>query len=417
MAPEKSALKLPGLFFGPGELFSSRQSAQQAYHALLGDSDARKKLSLDAAKLQVSSRTTQLFQLCLDHQGLYTAVRGGNLFWDTIATHWDVSCDLSGVDVEEIVGVFTNAFNVYKGGIQTPLTQSIRQWTTIAQGVTQMAPAAQLQIPHHPHPVAAASSDLEGLHIGPAQQPIDQGKWPDLYFNHRELAWMSDVGIRDQLAGVVPFQPQRAQQLPAIPNAYSHPLSTKLFLCFCALANYKQAAPWALHMNPIAFLGPASRRQWYNATGSLSKMQSTLEEFVDYAREATQNEGRSVVCGMFTNWKGTPQTVTGSYPQESNQPHSELWVQLCKRSGVVIVLFRLDGNSGFRLAIFDPTMAYQHLQEPMTMQGNAWKADIVKVMKESFHISEVWQGGITSGALSELGIPLNDSVELCCGFI
>lgn len=417
MSAEKTTLKLPGLFFGPGEPFSSRRYAQQAYNALLGDGDARKKLTLDAAKSQVSNRITQLFQLCLDLQGLYTALRGGDTFWDTVASQWEVSCDLGGQEVEEIVRVFINAPNAYMGSANTALTQSIRQWASKATEVAQMAPANQLQIPHHPHPVVAVSGSLQELQIGPIQQPINQDAWPNLYFSRQELAWMSDLRIRGQLAGVVPFKPQRPDQMPRIPGAYTSPLSIRLFLCFSGLANYASSAPWALYMNPIAFPDATTRRKWYFATGSLSKAYSTLEEFVEYAQASLRDNRRGLVCGIFTNWRDTPDSVVEAYPRESNQRYDEFWVQRCKQRAVVVVLECLDNTHRFRLAMFDPSVTYQHLREPMTMQGSSWKMDILKTMGESFSIAEVWQGGVTSGALSELGVSQDDSVELCCGFI
>ncbi|KAI0484959.1 hypothetical protein GGR56DRAFT_680926 [Xylariaceae sp. FL0804] len=404
----KNVLKQPGFFVGPGDLFSSRGVAAKVYNAFLG-APGGTNVDLTLAKENVGNHMLRLIQGCLSHDVLYTAVRGGQVFWDTVAAEWDTEYEFEPAEVRELTEVFVDARVAYIGNQQTALTDAVDRWMVIADQVSQMDPATEVQLALRPTQIGALGSALQSMQINQT--------WPPAHFNAQEFAWITDGRFRQYLANIQTSEPLAVTRTP-IPSERSSPVDVKCFLSFVALATYAPNKQWALYMRPMVTFDEAERKKWTEATGSMSQTYSTLAEFVPYAREMLTTGGRNLVFGIVCNWTGTPAQFLSAYEQaDTQQSRVAFWGQHCSRRAIAVAIFRPANEDRPRLVVFDPSVHYDTARQAMTMLANQWKIDAVEELEKQFGVALQWRGGRLSGALQDMNIRLSDQVELSCGFI
>ncbi|KAI8629055.1 hypothetical protein F5Y19DRAFT_475616 [Xylariaceae sp. FL1651] len=385
--PRKTMLKLPGFFFPPGVLFNNSLFAGKVYEALLGDVQSRQFLTPVEAKNLVARRIEDLFSLCVSHCDLYTALRGGYIFWGTVAGEWSTLRELDASDTETVANQFVAARREYISRVSTPVTSIVDQWIKTVDTVSGMPPAAQFHLAIRRTVVGALGSQLQNVTVSSPDRP-----WPPSHLSPQECAWITDTRLRTRLVnlGQARTQAQVSQSSHTSEAPHSNSSSTSRTP---ASQSRRPTARWALIM---AFLDHAERRQWHFITNAMSSVCWTLrDDFIPYAKAAFGAGRRQMV------------------EAQQQQSRGDFWAQRCTRQAIAFVLARVPNtDDAYGLVVYDP-----RARGPMTMLGNQWKADAVSELERSFNIVEMWYGRRVSNELRSLGIILGDSVELSCGFV
>ncbi|KAI0015899.1 hypothetical protein F4780DRAFT_783745 [Xylariomycetidae sp. FL0641] len=410
----KHMLKLPGFFFGTGNVFSSKGVAEQIYRALLSP-EARvaragvDQEALDQAKKHVAAAITDLFQICLRHNGLYVALRGSSVFWDAVISEWHTDGEITVAQVRELVDVFIRARGVYQGPQQTELTRNVELWGNVMQHVASLGPATTIELALRPTQLGQVTTALQGMQVAPPTE----ASWPPAHFGPQEIAWITDSRMRASLMSVrLPFNPSTANDFPKPPHQRSDPIEVKQFLAFVALAKWAPGADWAIFMPPMAFLQHRDRQPWYAVLGSMMRTHSSLESFISYTKTSF-NQGRRTVAGVYLNWPRTvPQHLAHHEASNTGESLPEFWKQHSMREAVAVVLTRLSSQDNTtQLVIVD------HAPNPQNIQANRWKAKLVDMLEKKFNITELWYGNSCSNDLVRFSVNFSDSVGVSCGFL
>ncbi|KAI4859949.1 hypothetical protein F4820DRAFT_466211 [Hypoxylon rubiginosum] len=362
-------LKLTGFYFEPSGTFPSEDMANRIYNALLEDTIIGRSSYAETVKKHTTNTIHILFRICLRHIQLFRGVWGGHQFWDTVSE--DCPLNLNSDDLERLVRAFVDARRKYQESSVTKLTRTVDQW--ISQ-------------------IASQTSQ----------------------FNDHELGMLEDPKIIDDIKNPV------LEPLPPGANNLSSPTDLKRFLCMTALENIKEHSSLAIYLTPIGFCDDYGRSQWHNATGSLSKVYGTADEFVEYAQDCFANRRKGLVVGVFNHWLGMPHQVIAAYTADGgDRARDEFWAQRWPRKSIVIVLQKIDDRR-IDVKLFDPTIALRRRQPrppPLTMLGNVWKTDFMDRVQETFTGGDSWHGGDIYEPMSLLGVPLQDDVEVSCAFV
>ncbi|KAH9905618.1 hypothetical protein F4778DRAFT_726913 [Xylariomycetidae sp. FL2044] len=408
----KGMLKQPGFFFEPDAVFKPHATAVRIYDAFLGQERGQNIALLDATGT-AGDLVQQLFDICLHHEGLYRALRGDKVFWDTVNCEWGVLSDLNYHEVELVVGAYVRARGAYdpskvKNVRETPLTNAVDHWTSIANQVSQMGPASQLLLASRPHPSVASV----GAVAGSLQQLQISNPWPPPDFSLQESAWINDRRFGTRLKDMIQ---SNSSAIPPIPHKQSNPIDMKLFLCFAAITNFTTEKPWTVYMRPITTFNESDLGRWCRLTTAFSKTYSTVDSFVSYAKDIFKNSERSIVVGIVNKWWGTPEQLYNTYATSSAQQTGEdFWDNKCPRRAVAVVLVLLSPGK-VQLIVFDPSIKY--LKEQMTIMGTDWKHKLRYTLETQFPVVESWYGGMVTEETLNMGIDREDTVQLCCGLI
>ncbi|KAI1335025.1 hypothetical protein F5Y15DRAFT_420261 [Xylariaceae sp. FL0016] len=179
----KKMLRQPGFQFGgQRDIFNSSQAAGRVYAAFLGDADPNdRRTNPEALSAHVYTSVMQLFELCPSRIPLYKALRGSNVFWDTVASEWPINVDPA--DTCEVVHVFLHARQASQSNDVTSLTNVVDQWHVVANEVALMPDAPTVRLAFRPKMISAAATELQGLQVSHV--------WPPKGFNGQEL-WLAD---------------------------------------------------------------------------------------------------------------------------------------------------------------------------------------------------------------------------------
>ncbi|RYO84193.1 hypothetical protein DL766_008275 [Monosporascus sp. MC13-8B] len=332
----KRAFKQPGFTFGEGEIFESRQTTENVYHAMIGANASNSDVDLATLKQRVGSRVENLFNVALEQIDVYNATRGGAQFFKMIAEEFDALAPLELTEIEEIFSVYIAARERYKGFVgETPLMALVDRFREAVCAVRSASPSTSVELVYRPSTVDGAQMELldafDDLRISEdAPQPSAssssaEAPWPPTYFNLQEKIWLCDSQIRWQLYGTGQMQPSDASDIPTLPDRYSHPIDVKLYLVWLALTNYSPTlSDWGLYMSPIGFLDAEDRKDWYLATGGASRRYSTIGEFITYAKGLFNT--RSVAAGFFTFWTaGDPESFERLYSEKGANRRRDLF--------------------------------------------------------------------------------------------
>ncbi|RYP19077.1 hypothetical protein DL765_003573 [Monosporascus sp. GIB2] len=388
----KRAFKQPGFTFGAGEIFESRQTTENVYHAMIGANANNSDADLTTFKQIVSSSVENLFNVGLKQIDVYKATRGGAQFFKMIAEEFDAMAPLEPQDIEEIFRAYIAARERYRASVRdTPLVALVDRFREAVNGVRSAGPSTSVELVYRPSAADRAQMELlaafDDLRISedapqPSVSSSAEAPWPPTYFNLQEKIWLCDSSIRWQLYGTGQMQPSDASDIPTLPDRYSHPIDVKLYLAWLALTNYSPTlSDWGLYMSPIGFLDAEDRKDWYLATGGASRRYSTIEEFITYAK------------GLF-----------------NTRP-----AQNCERFGVVLVLRKV--KEGYWLVFYDPIFTNLKATGQQPTHGLGFKMRAARQIAASFPLVWLFHGGKLYNPLANLGFVLKDPMQFCAAFL
>ncbi|KAI0599211.1 hypothetical protein F4775DRAFT_551920 [Biscogniauxia sp. FL1348] len=309
MRKKNRALKLAGFAFGEGSIFST-EAKDKIQEAVLGTDEEAEKLPLTTLRSRASEALDRLFVTCLAHSTLGEAVRLGPAYWKVVSDEWDLlKLHLEPKEVEEVVSVFVQGRESHKQTahtiVNTKLSRSVDEYIDLRNSVRALPPAAQFKLELRPTALEQTQMELRNLKLQPSTKAPEPptSAWPPKHFNQHECIWVSDSRVRWQLYDVSHLTSiTNDEDYPLIPHSRSHPIDVKLLLCWMRLVKNTPTSSWALYMAPIGFLSAGDRKDWYLATGSLSKMYDTIGDFSSYAKDQLENTHRTTVAGLFSFW-------------------------------------------------------------------------------------------------------------------
>ncbi|KAI1487823.1 hypothetical protein F5X96DRAFT_680971 [Biscogniauxia mediterranea] len=162
-------------------------------------------------------------------------------------------------------------------------------------------------------------------------------------------------------------------------------------------------------MAPVGFLNAGDRRDWYLATGSLSKMYATIGEFSSYAKEQLEAGGHRTTGGQ-KRWED-------GFDPGKHASRARYWSDNCDRCGIVFVL-RKKQNGRTQLVVFDPLYAQWEPAPGQVESGvTTWKRHISQEIGKVVKYSERWHGGVRSTAFDFLQIGADDSMKQGMAFL
>ncbi|KAI0124058.1 hypothetical protein BJ170DRAFT_598381 [Xylariales sp. AK1849] len=405
-----SSFRHLGFAFGGGNIFPSTETLNRIHLAVIGplsedDTDRNQR------QIQAVDSVATLFKLLKKNEALYKALGDHDVFWNHIASEWTHLRDLESTDVKLIAKVYIKGRKASTVKNKTTiLIRAVDAWIPVHDEVAAMPPRQTLTLTMRPAHLDATIANLNNLSIAGEN---DGKTWPPSYLNIQELTWISERHVASQLQDglarrlPLPFHPTSHADFPALPENFGYPADYQLFLCFCGVSQFDpKDSRWALFMAPISFMDANDRKDFFLATGGLSKKLATIPEFYDYAKEMIVKQKRDLVIGMLTYWQDRPGAYTKGYEQDKKpgETRDKYWVTRCQKYAVGLAV-RKKPNGGLQLIIYDmdyPNMS-QHLEQPNTGNENfdelivnmrEWREAVLEEAKETFGGSiEVWMGG------------------------
>lgn len=182
----KRAICLGGLYFGPGQPFSSQQRAEKIYHLLLGPDYgySQGEGNMQQRRSRASSILSIIFSVCLGRVETFPSLRNSELGWQIVAGDLaeNHGSNLAGPEVEELVRVFTAARTAHIDRSQSrerPCDSFASDYSDLAKLIDQWLST----IGHDGRPVVSGqvpnqhSQELI-IRPAPAQLAICRTGWP-----------------------------------------------------------------------------------------------------------------------------------------------------------------------------------------------------------------------------------------------
>lgn len=174
----KRCICLPGLYFGPGEPFSSRPMAERAYTLLLGADFATSNRDVDELQERATRVLTAILSLCIARVPTILSLQHPTLGWQIVAA--DVAEQYGGTltpaDAEELVRVFAGVRSEHLAGLNsnsgpdsTPseLATLADQWLDATRHDDRAPAAEPTSLASWPAPLENLLADVQ-LHESPA---------------------------------------------------------------------------------------------------------------------------------------------------------------------------------------------------------------------------------------------------------
>jgi hypothetical protein len=289
------AMRQPGFAFGKKNApISNQQLANRFYDAVIGAADD--DVDLEELRAHVDTRMKQIFRICLQHREFYLAVRGSDVFWGVASEHWDTLEHVEADDVAVFVEIYRVARERCDAGVPGgELSALADRYIEMHTAMLELGEAQQFQVALHPSSISQATTGFDNLSI---DNPSSAGAWPPSYYTEQEVAWLAHEHVLSQVYGLTPKKkPTKAEDVPTVPNAYTHPLDVRLFLAFTALTTFRSDRKISLCMTPVMFWDDGERKDWYLATGGASKVCWTTWDFCHWAK-AELDRGQEAVVGL-----------------------------------------------------------------------------------------------------------------------
>jgi hypothetical protein len=304
----RKSFKQIGFALGPSPVFSTPEQLVE-YHAALVGPSANRIITQEQRKI-VLGELERLFGIAMQHVDFYRVVRGARLFWDLISREWAIYGHLTSEDIQNIVDVYVAARKANKVEIQNKLTDLVDTWIVVCDRVAATGDPMKYQFTLGPGPSAQPATTLSSTSLSDGPYEVEL---PPSYLSIQERAWVADTQLAEALKdifkhqGEFPFYPKALAEIAAVPHNLMSPRDIKFFLAYTAISQwnpYKSAA--RLYIPPIAFQDAQERKEWYTPMGSMSKIHSTLPEFLKYAKVMMEQERHSFIVGMLTYWIDEP---------------------------------------------------------------------------------------------------------------
>ncbi|KAI0870472.1 hypothetical protein GGS24DRAFT_492978 [Hypoxylon argillaceum] len=396
---EARALRQPGFAFGKRAVFSDHQLATNFFVAVLGPTDG---VDIEELRLRVDKALKGLFQICLQYRELYIAMRGTDIFWKLVTEKWDTLELTDSDDVAVFVETYRTAREKCDPGVPAgELAGLVDEFIEMYNFMRTQGPMKQFQVDLRPSAMSQTTLGLSNLTIGHSKTTT---RWPPPFYTEQEVAWLSHDHVLSQVYGLTPQKSlTKASDFPKIPDAYTHPLDIRLFLAFTALTSFSSDRNVSLCMTPVTFWDDDERKDWYQASGGVSKFCWTTWDFAEWAKEEFKR-GRKAVVGL------------SHYHclADDDEPWKCVGMMIRKCAGGSYEFIMEDAH--YHRVSANPEY-YKKKYNVHLNTGMDTKAAIVEDIQSHFNISSFWHGGEVPNAFKDVGISLADSVSTSCSFV
>ncbi|TRX95942.1 hypothetical protein FHL15_003084 [Xylaria flabelliformis] len=404
------SLSQSGFTFGKNNPFSE-ELAHRFYSAVLGPDDGA---GLDELRERVEKKLKEIFRICLQYRELYTALRGSGVFWELAAEQWDTLDYVSGDDVAAFVEAYRTARErSSQNGAINELSRLVDESIEMHKDMLAIPPAPKFQIALRPSAISQTTQDLTNLSISNSTTATT---WPPSHYTEQEVVWFSHDHVLSQVHGLTcRKKPHKAQDLPKIPDAFTHPLDIRLFLAFTALTNFRANRKISLCMTPITFWDDDERKDWYLATGGASKFCWTTWDFCNWAK-AEFGRGRDAVVGLC------------HYVSSKSDFYLYLNADFSKtapRYSVGILIRRIEKDvyefimedAHYHRVSANPEY-YEEKYNVYPNSGMDFKSALLQDVESHFGETSFWHGGDVPNAFKDIGVDnLTDTVSVSCSFV
>ncbi|KAI0189555.1 hypothetical protein EV127DRAFT_512275 [Xylaria flabelliformis] len=403
------ALSQPGFALRKNSPFSE-ELVHRFYSAVLGPDDGA---GLDELRERVEKKLKEIFRICLQYRELYIALRGSGLFWELAAEQWDTLDYVSGDDVAAFVEAYRTARRTAlerlersgQNGTINELSRLADESIEMHKDMLAIPPAPKFQIALRPSAISQTTQDLTNLSISNSTTATT---WPPSHYTEQEVVWFSNDHVLSQVHGLTcRKKPRKAEDLPKIPDAFTHPLDIRLFLAFTALTNVRANRKTSLCMTPITFWDDDERKDWYLATGGASKFCWTTWDFCNWAK-AEFGRGRDAVVGLchyhcYTDdepWK----SFEKSFDPAKHDRRDDTYEFIMEDAHY----HRVSANPKY----------YEEKYNVYPNSGMDFKSALLQDVESHFGETSFWHGGDVPNAFKDIGVDsLTDTVSVSCSFV
>ncbi|KAI1812435.1 hypothetical protein GGS20DRAFT_591655 [Poronia punctata] len=391
------ALRQPGFaFVKAGAPVKPKELAEKFNSAVIGSLGGTTRT--EELRSRVSKRMEHLFRLCLANRPFFLASRESDLFWDVVAEQWDTLEHVTLTEAAAFAQVYCTARE--KCGPEVPtgsLARAVDEFLKMRKELELLKtePDSQhFQVALRPSYPQKDIHSLASLSLDPG--PDDKvAQWPPTHYTEQEVAWLCHDHVLSQVYGLTPAKKiKKASDIPAIPDAYAHPLDVRLFLAFTALTNLESDRKTSVCMAPIAFWDDDERKDWHRATGGASKFCWTPWEFCVWAKQEFER-GQESVVGLC------------HFAQTSFRYSVGLLLRKRKENWFELVM-----EDSFYHKMSNDQKYYSDEHDLDT--GMDFKSAVVEDIQRNFRIRSFWYGGFVPNAFN---VELPDSVGHSCSFV
>ncbi|KAI1744817.1 hypothetical protein F4680DRAFT_455820 [Xylaria scruposa] len=389
------ALLQPGFSF-QGKIPFPKEIALRFYSAVLGLVD---KVGPDELRERVKKSLKELFSICYQHRELYTALRGSSVFWELAAEQWETLDYVSGDDVAAFVEGYLAARERCDPNVPgNELSRLADKFIEMRKDMLASPPAPKFEIILRPSAVSQTTQGLTNLSISSSTTTIT---WPPSHYTEQEVVWFSHDHVLSQIHGLTcRKKPHKVDDLPKIPDAFTHPLDIRLFLAFAALTNFRANRKISLCMTPITFWDDDERKDWYLATGGASKFCWTTWDFCNWAK-AEFGRGRDAVVGLCHYSKTAPRYSVGILIRRIENDAYEFIMEDAH-------YHRVSANPKY----------YEEKYNVYPNSGMDFKSALLQDVESHFGETSFWHGGDVPNAFKDIGVEsLTDTVSVSCSFV
>ncbi|OBR06987.1 hypothetical protein CH63R_08508 [Colletotrichum higginsianum IMI 349063] len=390
-----------GFSFDSGPIFPATRDGEQSHPffltAIFGDQEPSGEVAvLSEMAHEFLVRT---FHALIDRADLYGALRGHEVFYDTVASEIAAEGEFNGPLLKVLEETYVPArrrFHRVESNTENDLVTVVDAWIHIKDAFANLPALRTISLSARINEVDELTSQLESATLVSSKPAV----WPPVHFNHSEVAVLSSKSLRSLLYGKTPETPG---ELPALPTKSSVPTETRGFLCSLALTHYKaDKSSWRLLLTPVAQMRNHERCLWAKAAGGESQTCFSLNVFLTEDMEAPRS-GKSISIALATPWFGR---TWGSIHPVTDATGAQftarqVWSSACPRLGFAIALHKHD--NGVELIIFDPIARYTHIKEDPVVKANlssifAFRQSIRDNTDEVLRavrarLTRVWYGG------------------------
>ncbi|KAJ8125186.1 hypothetical protein O1611_g8454 [Lasiodiplodia mahajangana] len=400
------ALHQLGFTFGRRIVFGNDQLTSRFHAAVVGPTDGA---DLEELRLSVEKKLINLFRICLQSREFYTAVRGSNIFWGSVAEQWDTLEHVESEEVATFVEIYREAREKTEPGVPVgELAILVDQFIEMRNVMLTKGPAEKFQVALRPSEISQTTLGLASLSIGNGNsRPTTT--WPPSYYTEQEVAWLSHDHVLSQVYGLTPQKkPTKISDFPSVPDTYTHPLDIRLFLAFTALTNFDSNRKTSLCMTPIMFWDDDERKDWYQASGGASKFCWTTWDFAEWAKEEFKR-GREAVVGLCHYHCIDEDDEPWEYFEKTFDPAQHF------RRDVYYYEFVMEDAHYYRVSADPKYWREKYGLWPNT--GMDFKSALLQDVETHFNVTSFWHGGEVPNAFQNFGIRLKDSVSTSCSFV
>ncbi|TPX08071.1 uncharacterized protein E0L32_010271 [Thyridium curvatum] len=314
------AFRPPGFYFEPGKSVHYRGNKELIFVSIAGPD--RRDITVDELRERVAGRITQIFATCVEYKDLYVAVRGEELYWQTVAQKFNSDAgfsDLPWALLKELVEKYVKARKAYHSRPDAPatdLTEVVDRFIALHHETSNLPPSAgllQLAVRTDPSDANAMSDSLptaalpgstaDTTDLTPSEADlasVSTEPWPPGHFPSEDQVFLTHQYIRS-LHGITPESRNAQDRKPGIPTGHSSPFQLRLILAYMALVNKGPEDTWCLYLLPIAFDDNRERQIWFRHSNRMSKQFQTTKAFLEYS-QAMFASGREMTIAMLTPW-------------------------------------------------------------------------------------------------------------------